>query len=316
MSQYSNYVLGNSNYRIVFVMHKPNEQILISSFRTLFPDVPVSSQVLYALDMQDLKDSYRRLAKKYHPDVSSDNSAYARAFSDITASYEVLVSFVVERKKRAASSASYYGGSGVHQTTGAPSGMGQSGRSWRFSQGTYESGPTASGGKSQSSGTSSASAESARRHARSSQGFTQHPPPDPGMKHEYFTNGELPQKRLQLGMYLYHRGIISYQALARALAWQRSCRPPFGELAKSWGFMTDAAVHATLRDRHSAGKFGERAMALGYLRQDQRGVVALHQMSLQPAIGRYFVANSMVTERQLHQFLAEMNRHNSRYQKG
>lgn len=134
------------------------------------------------------------------------------------------------------------------------------------------------------------------------------------MKHENFSTGEMPQKRLQLGMYLYHKGIISYQALARALAWQRSCRPPFGELAKLWGFMTEAGIQATLRDRQTAGKFGERAMALGHLRQDQRGVVALHQMTLQPAIGRYFVANRIVTERQLLQFLAEMARHNNNFQ--
>lgn len=300
------------------MIRKTYEQTLIASFKTLFPDVPVSSNVLYALEVQDLKDSYRRLAKKYHPDIHGNTSTHARLFSDVVSSYEVLVRFVIDRKKNAGTSSIHQHGTSQHgarQAKSAPSGMGQSGRSWRFTQGTYEQGSTAGSEYTQAGCSSSDSADASRRHARKSPSYVHQPPPDPGMKHEYFSSGEIPQKRLQLGMYLYHKGIISYQALARALAWQRSCRPPFGELAKLWGFMTDAGIQATLRDRQGTGKFGDRALALGYLRQDQRGVVVLHQMSLQPAIGRYFVANRFVTEKQLMQFLAEMNRHNSTFQK-
>jgi len=302
--------------QVVIVIRKTYEQTLIASFKTLFPDIPVSSNVLYALEMQDIKDSYRRLAKRYHPDANGSTATHARLFSELVTSYEVLARFVIDRKKNTTGTAIHQHGSpshGFRQTKGAPSGMGQSGRTWRFSQGSYESGPYSKRDQS-GGGRTSSDTESSRRHANQSQSYVHQPPPDPGMKHEYFSTGEMPQKRLQLGMYLYHKGVISYQALARALAWQRSCRPPFGELAKLWGFMTDAGIQATLRDRQSVGKFGDRAMALGYLRQDQRGVVALHQMTLQPAIGRYFVANRIVTERQLMQFLAEMTRHNSNYQ--
>jgi hypothetical protein len=295
------------------------EQTLITSFKALFPDAPLSSNTLTALEIQDLKDAYRRLAKKYHPDVAGKNTVYSRTFTDIVASYEILTRFVVEQKMNATKvsthqrTASSYGS---RQSRSAPSGTGQGGRNWRFTQGTYESGPASTKGEqSQASGSSAEPGDSARRQSRKSQAFVQQPPPDPGMKHEYFHKGDMPQQRMQLGMYLYHKGIISYQALVRALAWQRSCRPPFGELAKAWGFMTDAGVQATLRDVNATGKFGDRAMALGHLRKDQRGVVVLHQLSLQPAIGRYFVANRIVTEQQLLQCLAEMSRHNSTHQK-
>jgi len=291
---------------------------LITSFKALFPEAPLSSNTLSALEIQDLKDAYRRLAKKYHPDVTGKNTPYSRTFTDIVASYEVLTRFVVERKMNAAKTTTHQRTAYSHgskQSKGAPSGTGQTGRTWRFSQGTYETGSPPKGEPSQGAGTSSESGDSARRQGRKSQAFVHQPPPDPGMKHEYFHRGEIPQQRMQLGMFLYHKGIISYQALVRALAWQRSCRPPFGELAKAWGFMTDAGIQATLRDANTAGKFGDRAMALGHLRKDQRGVVVLHQLSLQPAIGRYFVANRIVTEQQLLQCIAEMSRHNSTHQK-
>lgn len=299
------------------MIRKTYEQTLITSFRTMFPDAPVSSSVLYALELQDIKDAYRRLAKKYHPDVSGI-AAPSRMFTDISASYEVLVRFVADRKKDAAKVSAYKRSTSAfssRQTNSPPSGTGQTGRTWRFSQGTYDSGPASKGEQSQAAGQSTESGDSTRRQSRKSQAFVHQPPPDPGMKHEYFHHGEMPQQRLQLGMYLYHKGIISYQALVRALAWQRSCRPPFGELAKAWGFMTDAGIQATLRDANTAGKFGDRAMALGHLRKDQRGVVVLHQLSLQPAIGRYFVANRIVSEQQLLQCIAEMSRHNSTHQK-
>ena len=284
----------------------------------MFPDAPVSSNALSGLEMQDLKDSYRRMAKKYHPDVSGASAPHARTFAVIAASYEVLSRFIVERSRDAAKVSAHQRSASPQATGpshGTASGTGPFGRSWRFTQGAYESGAAPQGGQSQTAGTSSGSGETAHRHARKSPAFVHHPPPDPGMKHEYFHQGEMPQKRMQLGMYLYHKGIISYQALARALAWQRSCRPQFGELAKSWGFMTDAGINATLREVNTSDKFGELAMALGHLRKDQRGVVVLHQLSLQPTIGRYFVANRFVTERQLMQCIAEMNRHNSHHLK-
>ncbi len=280
----------------------------------MFPDAPVSSNALIGLEMQDLKDAYRRLAKKYHPDVTGSNAAHARSFAALSASYEILTRFIVERNRDTAQVAAHQR-STTTRGTGAshspPSGTGQTGRSWRFTQSSYKAGAAPQSEQSQSAGNPSDTSETSRRHARKQQAFVHHPPPDPGMKHEYFHQGEMPQKRMQLGMYLYHKGIISYQALARALAWQRSCRPPFGELAKSWGFMTEAGINATLRDVDSTGTFGDRAMALGHLRKDQRGVVVLHQLSLQPVIGRYFVVNRFVTERQLMQCITEMNRHNS-----
>lgn len=95
---------------------KTYERTLSASFKALFPDAPVSSNALFALEIQDLKDSYRRLAKKYHPDVSGGNAAHARTFADIAASYEVLTSFIVERKKNAEKVTAHQRSASPHST--------------------------------------------------------------------------------------------------------------------------------------------------------------------------------------------------------
>ena len=39
---------------------------------------------------EEIKNSYRNLAKKYHPDINPDNAQAARVFSDVNEAYSVL----------------------------------------------------------------------------------------------------------------------------------------------------------------------------------------------------------------------------------
>ena len=45
----------------------------------------------------EIKSAYRRLAKKYHPDLNKDNKDAAEKFKDVNEAYEVLG----DEKKRA-----------------------------------------------------------------------------------------------------------------------------------------------------------------------------------------------------------------------
>ncbi|QEM69302.1 J domain-containing protein [Geobacter sp. FeAm09] len=127
---------------------------------------------------------------------------------------------------------------------------------------------------------------------------------------EQYYEGELPAIELKLGLYLYYRGVVSYQAVVRALMWQRDLRPPLGDYACRWGWLREEDVAAILRATHIVGSFGERAVALGLLSPSQLNIILLHQRSMQQPLGRYFVVNSLVSEPALRHHLRELTRHN------
>ena len=47
--------------------------------------------------VDDIKNSYRRLSKKFHPDVNDGDAFFAERFKDIQEAYEVLIN--LERRK-------------------------------------------------------------------------------------------------------------------------------------------------------------------------------------------------------------------------
>jgi len=149
------------------------------------------------------------------------------------------------------------------------------------------------------------------RHSRSHK--TTFSPIQPAQRNpdEQFYDGPFPTIELKLGLYLYYRGIISYQEVVRALMWQRDLRPPLGDFARQWGWLSEADVSAILAATDIVGTFGERAVAVGLLTQSQLNLILLHQRSMQQPIGRYFVSRSLMTELTLRQYLRDLARHNA-----
>lgn len=127
---------------------------------------------------------------------------------------------------------------------------------------------------------------------------------------EQYYEGPLPSIELKIGLYLYYSGTVSYQAVVRALMWQRNLRPPLGDFACKWGWLRKEDIATVLRATHIIGSFGERAVALGLLSQSQLNIILLHQRSMQQPIGRYFVLNSLLSEPALRHHLRELTRHN------
>jgi hypothetical protein len=127
---------------------------------------------------------------------------------------------------------------------------------------------------------------------------------------EQYYDGPMPAMELKIGLYLYYRGIISYQTLVHAIMWQRDQRPPLGDFARQWGWLSEEDVAKILRATHFVGSFGERAVALELLTQSQLNIILLHQRSMQKHIGRYFVAQSILSEMMLKQHLRELVQHN------
>jgi hypothetical protein len=123
----------------------------------------------------------------------------------------------------------------------------------------------------------------------------------------------LPQRHLELGLYLYYRGIISYSEMIEALVWQRRQRPVLGDLAERWGWLTPADVQAINRYHGQRGRFGARAVKLGYLTPFQVQVLLRYQRQLQKRFGQYFVEQGRMTNAEIEAWLREQQRHNQFY---
>lgn len=133
----------------------------------------------------------------------------------------------------------------------------------------------------------------------------------PGRERDYY-QGPLPSRPLQLGRYLYFRGIIPFRVLLQALTWQRACRPAVGVIARELGLLTAAEVQ-TILTVPLPGRFCERAVKLGLLKPSQASQLLLNQRSRHRRIGHYFVQHGLVTSAELEQLLREFHRHNARF---
>ncbi len=123
--------------------------------------------------------------------------------------------------------------------------------------------------------------------------------------------GPLPFRSLELGRYLYYRGMISYDSLISALVWQRRQRPVIGDIARRWGWLTADAIRRIVETINLKGRFGERAVHLGLLTLFQVNTLLFYQRSQQNRLGRYFVANRHLTEDDLDRVIRELNEHNA-----
>jgi len=125
--------------------------------------------------------------------------------------------------------------------------------------------------------------------------------------------GVVPQRRLEIGRYLYYRGCIPYRALLQALTWQMRQRPALGVIAKRWGWLDDSTISAILSFRGMPRLFGQRALLLGLLSSYQARILIAYQRTLQKKIGQYFVDRGYLTREEMELLAADLNHHNSRF---
>jgi hypothetical protein len=123
----------------------------------------------------------------------------------------------------------------------------------------------------------------------------------------------LPQRYLEAGLYLYYRGVISYAEMIEALVWQRRQRPIIGNIAETWGWLKNADVQAINRHHGRRGRFGARAVDLGYLTPFQVQVLLRHQRQSQKLFGQYFVEQGRLTNAEVEAYIRAQRQHNAHY---
>jgi hypothetical protein len=125
--------------------------------------------------------------------------------------------------------------------------------------------------------------------------------------------GEIPQRRLLLGQYLYFSRMISRSSLGSALVWQKMGRPLIGQIAIRWKWLLREDIHGILLNRSPREKFCDAAERLGLLAPYQTLTLLGRQRVLQPRLGQYFVEKGVLDTRGLAMVLRELRRHNKTF---
>ena len=117
---------------------------------------------------------------------------------------------------------------------------------------------------------------------------------------------------MQLGLYLYYRGAISYRELIEALLWQRKQRPSIGNIARSWGWLSSEEVSDILRSTQN-GRFGNRAVAMDLLTPFRVRTLLYFQRCHQQRLGDFFLERKILSDGALERLGAELAVHNRRF---
>ncbi len=133
----------------------------------------------------------------------------------------------------------------------------------------------------------------------------------PKKTHERYYTGVFPTYKLKFGQFLYFSGEISWQDLVRGMRWQRDQRPPYGEIAKAWGWLTDQDIRAVRAATEIPGVFGEKAVVLGLLTEKQAAFLVRHQHHSQPRLGTFFIKERVLLPGEVTRLLKMMERHNA-----
>lgn len=122
--------------------------------------------------------------------------------------------------------------------------------------------------------------------------------------------GPIPRRRLPLGHYLYFSGRVDWATVVQAVGWQMIQRPRVGELASRVGWLTNRDVQRIIRKGRVVERFGEGAVRLGLLSENQVKALLIMQEDRQRRLGEYFVELGLFTSGEMEWFVRECSAHN------
>jgi hypothetical protein len=131
-----------------------------------------------------------------------------------------------------------------------------------------------------------------------------------------FYRGAIPRRPLRLAEYLYYSGRVSWQSMIKAIVWQRSIQPKFGEIARELSRISAEDLWKILGSKLRHEQTGEAAQRLRILSAAEVERVLRLQRLRHRRIGAYFVEEERMSGASLTQLLRELYRHNARWGKG
>ncbi|RPI21608.1 MAG: hypothetical protein EHM61_24325 [Acidobacteria bacterium] len=139
------------------------------------------------------------------------------------------------------------------------------------------------------------------------------PPGSKAGESSIYSPEKVPRWPLRTGEYLYFSGVVNWKTLISALVWQRRQREALGEIARRWGWLSEAEVLSLLRERKRGERLGEILLRRGLVNDFQLGMLLRHQEKNQRPLGRYFVEHNLFSELKLIRYLEDLKRHNSKW---
>ena len=123
--------------------------------------------------------------------------------------------------------------------------------------------------------------------------------------------GPIPNRPLRFAQFLYYSGLIDWQTMIDAIAWQMQVRPKIGEIGRAYRFLDHDGVTAIIRERKTGELFGNVALRTGKL--DRRQLLAMigKQRSLNLPIGRYFIRNGLFVPEDIEELIRQNNMRNA-----
>ena len=128
-----------------------------------------------------------------------------------------------------------------------------------------------------------------------------------------FYRGALPRRSLRLAEYLYYSGRVSWQSMIKAIVWQRSVQPKFGEIARELSRISAEDLWKILGSKLRHEQTGQAAQRLRILSAAEVERILRLQRLRHRRIGAYFVEEERMSGASLTQLLRELSRHNARW---
>lgn len=248
-----------------------SKSLLFDAYFTLFGKHDTRAHIIQVFQQSDLKAAFRDAVRASHPDLNPGINSNAM-FRKVTAAYELLNEFLIARENtQTANNKSSFGAATIQTSPQYP--------------------------------------QSQPLKKKYNTNLKREPIRAKKQDHHYY-DGLMPTIGLKTGLFLYYSKKVSFEDLTESLVWQRNMRPPIGELAVQWKWLHEHFVSVILSNVETPGQFGERAVKMGLLKQEQIKVLLRHQSLLQRPLGHFFIANRILTPNDLKETLAVMNVHN------
>ena len=278
------------------------ERELFDSCRILFgADMNITRGFLEYLQPAGIKTAYRKKAIETHPDMQQNKSDVVKRksadlFHVVQQAYETLTSYLDARER----GASFQFKARSHKTRAAT-------RAKSTPTSTFKSRPRSPFHKT--------SAKYGSAGASKAHSFNQHTGYNSRASYRPNQNQTaqsyvIPHRKLLFGHYLYYCGITNWHTIIKALVWQRTRRPKLGELGRQYGMLNNKEILHILRNRKLSESFGESAVKLGYLNNQQLKLIVFQQKTLQKKFGEFFIQNNILTPSQLNTLINQCRSHN------
>ncbi len=124
---------------------------------------------------------------------------------------------------------------------------------------------------------------------------------------------KVPRWPVRTGEYLYFSGVVNWKTLISALVWQRRQREALGEIARRWGWLSEAEVFSLLAQRKRGERLGDILLRRGLVNSFQLNMLLRHQEKSQKHLGRYFIEQDLFSESELIRYLEDLKRHNRQW---